>query len=305
MTSGAVIVTYSPQLNDLNILISNITASVKQIVLVDNGSNNLNEIKQLLSHFKNAVLIPLGSNKGIGFAQNRGIEHLLKDKEIEGVVLFDHDSHPEADMINILSNECERMQKEGIKIGAVGPVYVDPRTKNNYPISVFAGFRLIKKYPVQGNNDPISASFLIASGSLIPRSTIEAVGYMNEGFFIDYIDIEWSFRATSKGFHSYACPAAKMYHQVGDDRFVVLGREISIHTPLRRYYLARNSVLMLKIKYISWKYKVREICYSFSRVFVFLFFIKKRSMYMKYIIRGWYDGIIGKVGSAGFIEKAD
>ena len=296
MITGAVIVTYNAKISDLTILITNIIATVKQVVLVDNGSSNLLEIETFAAQFKQVKVIVLGTNKGIGYAQNRGIEYIFSDKEITGVILFDHDSHPEPDMISILASEYDRLIASNIKVGALGPIFMDPRTKNNYPISVFSGFSLQKKYPVDGDFNPIPASFLIASGSLISRITIDKVGLMNEDFFIDYIDIEWSFRAKHLGFDSYACPNAKMYHQVGDSRMKVMGREISIHSPIRRYYLARNSIFMLKIKYINWMYKVREVFYSLSRVVIFVIVVNKRITYLKYIFKGWYDGLTGKMG---------
>jgi rhamnosyltransferase len=67
-----------------------------------------------------------------------------------------------------------------------------------------------------------------------------------------------------------------MWHQVGDDRLKVLGREISIHSPLRRYYLARNSILMLKQPHIHWQYKVRELFYTVSRVVVYIALVPQK-----------------------------
>lgn len=296
MITGAVVVTYNPLISDLTILIKNIIETVKTVVIVDNGSKNINEVQNFIERYKSIHLMLLGENKGIGFAQNRGIEKVFSDEAVQGVVIFDHDSHPEPDMIQVLASEYERLVREGVKVGALGPVYVDPRTQNNYPISVFSGFSLKKKYPVAGISTPIPASFIIASGSLIPRGTYQDVGGMNEAFFIDYIDIEWGFRVQSKGYHLFACPFAKMYHQVGDSRLKVLGREISIHSPLRRYYLARNSVFMLKTNYINWRYKVREFFYSISRVFIFVALVDKKRTYLRYILRGWYDGLSGKTG---------
>ncbi len=303
MIIGAVIVTYNADAEELKGLIGSITNSVKRVVIADNGSNNVTEIKSLSTSFNNLSVIELGDNMGIGYAQNRGIEAVFADETIEGVLLFDHDSQPSADMATILADECERLLKQGVKVGAVGPVYLDPRTNNLYPISIFSGFRLIKTYPKAGDNTPMTASFLIASGSLIPRKTFETVGGMREDFFIDYIDIEWSFRATHFGFPSFAIPNAKMIHQVGDNRFKMLGREISIHSPLRRYYLARNSVFMVKTGYINWRYKVREVFYSVSRVFVFLIFVDKRMTYLRYIIKGWSDGFKGKYGKIDVLPK--
>lgn len=298
MKIGAVIVTYNPNIEDLSLLINSITSSTYKIIIVDNGSANIELVKELFSD--KCQTIELFDNMGIGFAQNRGIENLLNDTQVDAVILFDHDSHPEEDMIPTLSTEFKKLKQQGIKIGAIGPVYIDKRTQKKYPISIFSGFKLLHKYPQEGDNTPIFASFLIASGCMIHRDTFREVGLMNEEFFIDYIDIEWSFRAKSFGFDLYATPLAKMDHKIGDDRLSVLGREISLHSPLRRYYLARNSVLMLKKGYINWQYKVRESFYTFSRVFVYLLLVNHKATYLKYIINGWYDGILNRVGKSRF-----
>lgn len=303
MVVGAVIVTYNPNIGELETLITKIKPSVKVTVIVDNKSGNIASIKQLAALINDVVLIELDENKGIGYAQNKGIDYLLTDENIDAVILFDHDSNPNEDMISVLSQQYKLLINKGIKVGAVGPVYMDDRTNNHYPIAVFANFRLLKKYPIYGDHTPIYASLLIASGCLIPRTTLLAVGNMNEDFFIDYIDIEWGFRAQHHGYQLYACPDAMMLHKVGDDRLSVLGREISIHSPLRRYYLARNSVLMLGKSYISWKYKVREAVYTVSRVVVYLALVNNKRMYLKYIIHGWYDGLLGKVGVSKFAHK--
>ena len=302
MVVGAVIVTYNPNIGELKTLITKIQSSVKLTVVVDNKSENITLIKQLTSLLSDVILIELEENKGIGYAQNRGIDYLHKD-EVDAVILFDHDSNPNENMIYFLSQQYSKLLEKGIKVGAVGPVYIDDRTNNHYPIAVFSDFSLIKKYPIPGDNTPIFASFLIASGCLIPMSTLLEVGVMNEEFFIDYIDIEWSFRAQFYNYSLYACPDSVMYHKVGDDRLEVLGREISIHSPLRRYYLARNSILMLGKGYISWKYKVREVFYTFSRVIVYLALVNNKRKYLRYILHGWYDGILGRVGPCKMVKS--
>ena len=297
MITASVIVTYNPDLKALNDLVSSIYHSVKEVVIVDNGSGNVSDIGQLTAHFANVEILLLNENKGIGYAQNRGIEKVFSDSEVEAVVLFDHDSHPSNDMIEKLVSNYQQLVAQNIPVGAVGSIFIDPRTGNKYPIAVYDGFRLKKILPAKDDMNPVFTSFLIASGCFIPRKTIEFVGMMNESFFIDYIDIEWSFRVYSKGLQLYVCPEATMFHQVGDERLEVLGREISIHSPLRRYYLTRNSVLMTKIGYISWKYKVREMVYTFSRVIIYLFLVKNRLTYLRYIVRGWRDGILGRKGA--------
>ena len=304
MKLGAVIVTYHPLLNNVQLLIDRIIHAVEKIIIVDNNSTNISEIENLTTAYATVELIKLNENTGIGFAQNRGMERLLADVQIDAVILFDHDSQPEMQMIDSLKTAYQKMADSGNKqVGAVGPVYVDPRTKNFYPVVFHKGLKLNKYYPVPGSTEPIVTTVLIASGCLIPRHSLEIAGLMNEGFFVDYVDIEWSFRIQHQGYKLYAIPDAFMYHQVGDGRLKVLGREISIHSPVRRYYLARNSILMLKTGYIKKSYKVREAFYTVSRVVVYLMLVKHKRKYLWYILNGWYDGLRGKTGPSGFIQK--
>ncbi|NBB27622.1 glycosyltransferase family 2 protein [Cellulophaga sp. BC115SP] len=295
---AAVIVTYHPLIANIQQLLERLSPQVDSIVMVDNGSHNVEEIEKILINYPQTTLISLADNHGIGFAQNKGIVFALEKPEIGGVILFDHDSLPEAKMVQQLLEAWKLLAINGHYLGAVGPIYRDPRTLRNYPISVFQGFRLIHNYPQNKDTQPISASFLISSGCLIDRKTLETTGFMNEDFFIDYIDIEWSFRACNKGFELFAIPTAIMWHQVGDDRLKVLGREISVHSPLRRYYLARNSILMLKQSHIHWQYKVRELFYTVSRVVVYIALVPQKRKYLKYILYGWYDGIVNRVGKS-------
>ena len=296
MLTGAVIVTYNPQISGLESLIQNIEHSVTNITIVDNGSGNVDEITTLAAKFSKTFILLLSENKGIGFAQNRGIEKVFADTNVDAVILFDHDSHPSSNMIVKLISCYNSLTEQNIGVGAVGPVFIDPRTQNQYPIPVYRGFRLKHILPHKDDMTPVFTSFLIASGTLIPRQTIGLVGMMNEDFFIDYIDIEWSFRVYNKGMELYTCPAAKMFHQVGDERLTIFGREISVHSPLRRYYLARNAILITRLSYINWKYKVREIIYTFSRVLVYLCLVNHKLTYIRYIAKGWRDGIMGRTG---------
>ena len=124
---------------------------------------------------------------------------------------------------------------------------------------------------------------------------------MNEDLFVDYIDIEWSYRVRYLGYKLYAIPTAIMNHTIGDTRMSVLGRKISVHSPIRRYYLTRNSVHMLRWSYISPGYKIREITFNILRIIIFCSVSENRLMYLRYSFWGLIDGIRGIKG--GFSRK--
>lgn len=293
----AVIVTFNP---DLDLFLRQLMSFLKQvdfIVVVDNDSKNIDQIEALLNsnelkYILESCLLKNASNVGLGKAQNDGIK-LAVSKSATHVLLFDQDSVLNEGFVEGLIATEASLKKDGLKVAAVGPTYYNELTGEVYPITKYKG-PFIER--IQPENVPIQATFLIASGCLISVDVFEKIGYMNEDLFIDYIDVEWSFRAKSKGYGVYATPFAKMSHTIGDNRTSIFGRSISVHSPLRRYYLFRNSIYMVKNPSISIGYKIREVVFNTFRFIIFLTLSKDRIMYFKYSISGFMDGLKGIVG---------
>ncbi|MBM6736207.1 glycosyltransferase family 2 protein [Mediterranea massiliensis] len=294
MKIAAVIVTYNP---DLKLLLEQYTSVCKQvdvIIYVDNNSSNYEIIYKLLMQKNtlgdNLCFIHNELNRGIGYAHNRGI-FCAKKKGVDAVLILDHDSVLKDNFVKNLSSSL--VENEVSKIAAVGPVYMNSTTGEYYPITTYIG-PFIKR--LRPTSHPVEASFLISSGSLIPLNVIDDIGGMNEELFIDYIDVEWSYRAKSKGYKLLAVPTAVMEHRIGDKRISILGRTISVHTPLRRYYLTRNSIYMVKLPYVSLGYKIRELSFNILRILIFVILSEQKMKYLKYSMRGLLDGIKGKYG---------
>ncbi len=91
-----------------------------------------------------------------------------------------------------------------------------------------------------------------------------------------------------------------MKHSIGDKRLSVFGRTISIHNPIRRYYLTRNSIYMIRLSSIPLGYKMREFSLNIIRFFVLFFTQKEKLVYFKYFIAGIYDGLTGKFGKCTY-----
>ena len=289
LKAASIIVTYNPNIVAIKKQIDRLLAQVQLIIIVDNGSNNSTELVKELSGIESPnkiIVFENGDNKGLGFAQNKGIEIAITEKATH-ILLLDDDSLIEENFVFNLLSDYEALMKLGIKVGAIGPTYYNEETGEQYPITKYIGPFIDRKLPKE---EPVEASFLIASGCLIPISVIEAVGLMNEGFFIDYIDVEWSFRAISKGYKLFATPNAKMNHIIGEKRVSVFGRKISLHSPLRKYYLFRNSIFMIKCPYISIGYKIREITFNLFRFILYLILSNEKKSYIRYTYHAYLDG---------------
>lgn len=299
----SIIVTFNPCISDLrNNLLSHVETSTNGIVVVDNNSSNKIEIEELLDTIcseKVILLEFLDCNAGIGVAQNKGIE-IAKNYLCSHIILFDQDTFVPNNILSELLQEEEKLLNNGIRVGAIGPIYRDPRTNSEYPLAVCKGLRLEKVWPSQNLDTLLNVSFIIASGSLIRLSIIEEVGNLNEKLFIDLVDIEWCFRAASKGYQIFATSNMELIHSIGDERVVSLGREISIHSPLRRYYMVRNNLLMSRFKWVPLGYRIRMVLGIIFRAIRFLFVVKWDKDYTKHILKGIWDGIKNQGGAINY-----
>jgi len=297
---AAIIVTYNPDIEILQQQVEILLSQVQIIVYVDNASLNASRINDFISLIDKErvqiILIENEDNKGLGFAQNRGIEAALAEQATQ-ILLLDDDSVIEEHFIDNLLHAKGDLTERGIKVGAIGPTYYNKDSGEQYPITKYVGPFIDRRLPKETS---VEASFLIASGCLIESSVIEEVGLLNEDFFIDYIDVEWSFRAISMGYKLYATPHAKMNHIIGEKRVSIFGRKISLHSPLRKYYLFRNSVFMIKCPYISTGYKIRELIFNGLRLVVFLLLSNEKKKYFKYSVMGYWDGLRNKKGKCTY-----
>lgn len=296
----SVIVTYNPNIILFTeVLNLHLNSGVNGLIIVDNNSTNVNEIQELIqknSLFINITFKRLAENKGIGFAQNLGI---LKSIELDctHVILFDQDSEIIDNFVSFLLEQESILIKKGYKIGGIGPVYKDPISNTFYPQIQTKGIFIKKIYPHEVESENIKASFIIASGSLINISTLKEVGLMNAELFIDCVDIEWCFRAASMGYTFFACKSIVILHSIGDKRIKSLGREISIHSALRRYYMVRNNILLSKISWIPLGYRCRIIFGLLLNVSIHLFDVSFKKEYVKFTLKGIKDGLLNKKGA--------
>lgn len=301
----SIIITFNPDISDFkSVLSSHIKSSTGKILIIDNNSVNKKEIAALLEsefHGLKVELHLLSSNEGLGFAINSGIS-LAEKFGCTHVAIFDQDSTVPVNIIKDLLSELEALNNDGINVAAIGPTYFDSRTGTEYPHTKLSGLRLKKIFLSKKDSSLLNVSLIITSGSLIPINVIKVVGGMREDFFIDRIDIEWCFRAQSHNFKIYSTNKVTMQHSIGLRRVISLNHEISIHSPLRRYYMIRNSLALLRLPTIPLAYRIREFFVILIDIPRFLLVVKFKAPYIKMIWLGIFHGINNKLGKLKFTE---
>lgn len=282
---SSVTVTFNPDILCLKKQFLSLQGQIDSAVIIDNGSRNYEEIKDLAEKF-NFVMISLPENMGLSHAQNIGIENAIS-RGAEYLLLLDQDSVLGANFISAMN----KMYTQN-NVGILGPSFYDPHTNEFYWGTNYIG-PFIKRTPIEEITD---VTYVIASGSFFSSEVYEKVGKMEEALFVDYIDVEWALRAKKLGYRVAMTNQASMAHTIGDSRLNLLGRKISVHSPMRRYFLVRNSFFMIRKSYIPVGYKVREVFLNFARAAISLILNKEKKKTLMMIFYGISDGLSGRFG---------
>jgi rhamnosyltransferase len=242
----------------------------------------------------NCFLFVLGENLGLASAQNFGIEK-AKLLGAEYVLMLDQDSLPAPDMVSRLLEAITTLQDQGLLVAAVGPRYTDQNQRNLRPFVRIRGL-CVKRFDCESSDQTVQVDHLISSGSLIPIAVLDAIGGMREELFIDYVDTEWSLRASRMGYRLFGVCNATMRHSLGDRPCRVFGSYLPIHSPLRHYYLFRNAVWLYRQDWISWNWKAAILWSILFKLVFFSIVPRNRLSQVQMIFRGFLDGLRGRMG---------
>ncbi|PMU87766.1 MULTISPECIES: glycosyltransferase family 2 protein [Pseudomonas] len=288
---AAVVVLFKPDLVVLDRLLLSIHEQIQLVYIIDNTPAS--SIDDYAGRFDDGKLFykSLQDNYGIARAHNVGAQ-LAEKAGYSHVLLLDQDSELLPGTVNTLLAEEKKLLDMGVKVGAIGPVFVDEKTGDAAPI-LRSSFFGTKKIDIDLDSTlPVLSNYIIASGSLIRVSVFSVVGLMQESLFIDWVDIEWGERASIAGYGSYLTPLVTMRHSIGDEFVTLLGKRITLHSDFRNYFIVRNAAYLA-----VWSNTRIQTRFEFARkvpyYIVCYTLCSKRKLYSaKLLCQAFYDGIV-------------
>lgn len=299
---AAVVVTYQPELDVLGQLLDVLVSQVGSVVVVDNGSDVDLNVWNSQRQASTVEVLLLGENRGIAVAHNEGIKWALNNN-VEFVLLMDQDSIPARDMVQkLIVGLLEAGKKADSKPIAAGPICIDRRTgKKTFFVIERNGLprKWQPEVALPAGNYSLEVSTLISSGSLINLNALQSVGGMRSNYFIDHVDTEWCFRAKAKGYILLGVPSAEMQHSLGDRVINVWffgWRHVAYHSPLRDYYMFRNTLLMFRDVKMSFTWRFYLLWRLVKFLSYFLIFAPQRRQRFYCMALAIAHGFLGKSG---------
>ncbi|MEO5797743.1 MAG: glycosyltransferase family 2 protein [Rhodoferax sp.] len=289
----SITICYRPDLSALRRQLDHLHGQVNTMLVINNGESPIG-LAELCGELK-VSLTSLGSNKGIAHAQNIGIQQAIH-LGAQMVLLMDQDSEPQPGMVCHLSAALRAFPRAA----AAGPCVQDMRNLKRSYFLTDTRAHPQTWMPAPGiAHQTIEAAYLIASGSLLQVRALAGIGPMRDDWFIDHIDTEWCLRARAKGWQMIGVADACLGHRLGEKMTTVWWlreRQVPHHSPLRHYYMFRNTILLVREPYVAWHWKRYHLLRLLKLFVFFLALVPQRAPRLRMMLRGLWDGMRNRTG---------
>lgn len=262
------IVLYNPDIKRLKENIDSIVSQVDEVLLVDNASLNINEVKCNYNSEK-ITIIENDHNKGIAFALNQICQYAF-DNKYEWVLTLDQDSVASTNIISTYE-----LYTSSLRVALISCNIVD------------------RNFRIKENNDLTvkNVSSAITSGSYVNTKIWKEVNGFDEKMFIDFVDIDYCTTLIEHGYNILRVGSTSVLHELGRSRKLpfLKNQILYNHSAFRYYFLIRNRL------YYARKHKnsvsvLRNFIAVIWRSFLIIVFEGNKIKNTRAIYRGMRDG---------------
>lgn len=264
------IVLYNPDIKRLKENISSIINQVEEVILVDNNSQNIEEIKSIIGQYDNLYFVRNSTNEGIAYALNQILNYAYSHKYTWYLTL-DQDSVVPCNIINSYTNNIQN-----------GCALMTCRIVD-------------RNFLIENTSKEIeNVETCITSACFTNTEICKKLGGYDNKLFIDSVDHELCIRVRKAGYTILKINSISLIHELGHSKKVkLLGNYYIVynHTPLRSFYIFRNRV------YIGRKYKMltSSMKYLLIRLILISLFENGKIKKLRYATKGIYEGLNMKI----------
>lgn len=277
------IVAFRPDPKHLQNLVCAASAEAEHVIVFANGAL----AAPLSASLREAAadLIEADCNLGIAEALNM-IALAARLRGASRLMLLDEDAVWSTGTPARLSSLLDALRAAGENAAVIGPRIVAPNSAYIAPRYFSVGGKAHK--------GARAVRYVITSGSLVDLDAFRCVGPFRSDFFIDMVDVEWCFRAQSKGYSCWCAADVRVEHSVGQGEVRALGMRATRQPQFRFRAYARNLSHCLTLAHVPWRWKAR-LAANLARLCLVYQFSAEPGLY-RWIWREIWDGLAGKLG---------
>ncbi len=263
------IITYNPNIIDLKKNVDAAKAQVDYILIVDNHSDNVGEIRKLFEEDTKVSVIRNKRNYGVAVGLNQIMQYAL-DKGVIWVLTLDQDTFIYPGLISCY--------EKYIELPDVAMINCHRNDRNYYDYRYY-----------QQKNEYDYTSYCITSATLTNARIVMECGGFDNKMFIDLVDNDMCATLLENGYKIICANHIGYLHSLGDVTKKRIGNydlKLFHYSPKRIYFLSRNTIYYIK-KHHSGYYRLVVIArLMFSSVGFEDNRLKKLWAYFTGIVRG-------------------
>ncbi len=197
-----------------------------EIILVEvcDLNNSVESLRKYLINYKIKVeFIKLDINNGFAYANNQAIKFIKTQNNAEYIWILNNDTVIKENTLSSLL-DFYKQKSEYANVGFVGSKileYSKPDTIQTVggTFNPKTGYsKLIgknEKDQGQYDNVELKPDYIMGASMFFHKSLVDEIGFMPEGYFLYYEDIDWSITALKMGFVNYTCTESVVLHKQG------------------------------------------------------------------------------------------
>jgi rhamnosyltransferase len=298
MSIGCIIIAYKKNIKFIQNRIDNIYSDVDNFYIINNSESNFLKIKS-----RKINVINLDVNLGIAAAQNLALSLAYKNKN-KFVLFSDQDTiFPKGFVKKILSFYTYANQKYQ-NVFAVAPNLYDRNKK------VLSGFvkrfffirtNIFYNQNNLQNNTESKITEAMSSGMFVNLKILKKIGYLNEDYFLDWVDFDLCWRAIKRGYNIVGSNNIIASHFLGSRSIKIFNKSFHIHPPFRSYYIIRNGInLSLYSNNINIFWRLNIFINTLRYAFGYIVFMKPFKKVFKFVILGFFHGLSNVLGKINY-----
>lgn len=302
-----------------------------QVVVVDDGSDSATRVFVELEAV--GVVVIHQANAGIAAALNTGIRW-ARGQGADTVLTLDQDSRLGGGYVAAALAALDAARLAGIPVAFVSAESYSGRraptdgwatgggASTAPPLDSESGYLTPRarrvNLPDSESSAPEQATFRgpvrlarafdpMQSGWVVPLTTFERVGPLEEDLVIDGVDSEFTVRCRAAGLHPVIGPGCVLEHGQGERMPArLLGRPVVVrgapvaynrHPPTRVYYMARNGTILTRRHLLGQpRWVLRRLGQEAQAHGLRLAFDPQRGRLVVAVLAGWRDGLRGRTG---------